>query len=245
MWNRPELLNRVADLLVTLAALLAGYGALIHVAHLPVFPLREIRVTNPVTHVTREQIETIVRRELRGNFFTLRLPEARTAFEKLPWVRKAHVRRHWPDRLDVVIEEQQPLARWGNLALVNTKGEVFHAAYDGELPVFVGPAGSAKEVAIQFIFFRRQLAVIGRTVVQVQVTPRRAWQVRLDGGPTLELGRDQVEARLARFVATYGRTLEPLRRRVDYVDLRYGNGYAVRIPELKHDKAQPARAQRS
>ena len=241
MWDRPDTLNRFADLLVTVAALAALYGAAHFVVRLPVFPLHEVRVTSALTHLTSEDIETMIKREIKGNFFTLDLAATRAAFEKLPWVRKAGVRRHWPARLDVTLEEHVPLARWGNLALVNTHGEVFEARYDWDLPVFVGSAESAKEIAIQYEYFRRSLAAIGKTPVQVQLSARRAWEVRLDGGPTLELGREQVEARLARFVAAYSRSLGRLGRRIDYVDLRYSNGFAVRIPELRFEKAEPKR----
>jgi len=239
MWHKPAILNRVSDLLITLAILLAVYGVVHVVIHQPAFALREVRVDGALAHVTGEQIETIVRQELKGNFFTLSLAAARLSFEKLPWVRRVQVRRQWPDGLDITVEEHQPLARWGSAALVNSYGEVFQAAYDGKLPLFVGPDGAAKEVAIQYDYFRRSLAAIGKTPLRVQVSPRRAWQVQLEDGMTLELGREQVEARLARFVATYERTLGRLGRRIDYVDLRYANGFAVRIPELKHEKNQP------
>jgi cell division protein FtsQ len=241
MWDRPDLLNRCADLLVTAAVLLAIYGAAHFVVHLPLFPLREVRVASALTHVTSEDIEAMMKRGIQGNFFTLDLAATRAAFEKLPWIRKVEVRRHWPARLEVMLEEHAPLARWGNVALVNTHGEVFEAAYHEALPVFVGPAESAKEIAIQYEYFRRSLAAIGKTPVQVLLSPRRAWEVRLDGGPTLELGREQVEARLARFVAAYGRTLGRLERRIDYVDLRYANGFAVRIPEFRFEKTEPKR----
>lgn len=241
MWDRPDILNRISGALVGLAVVLALYGAIRYVVHLPLFPLRYVKVTAPVAHVTAAQIETIIQSSLRGNFFTLDLPAARTAFEKLPWVRSVHVRRQWPDRLEVTLEEHQPLARWGTTALVNTHGETFQAAYGGDLPVFVGPPGSAKEIAIQYDFFRRSLMPLQRKPMRVQLSARRAWEVRLDDGLTLELGRENMEARLQRFVASYDRTLGRLQRRIQYVDLRYPNGYAVRIPELKFEKAPPER----
>ena len=132
----------------------------------------------------------------------------------------------------MAIEEHQPLARWGAAALVNNHGEVFEAAYDATLPVFSGPAGTSREIALQYDALRRTFAAIGRAPVQVRLSPRRAWQVQLDDGMTLEIGREQVESRLARFVAAYQRTLVPLARRIDYVDLRYANGFAARGPEL-------------
>ena len=239
MWDRPDILNRISGLLITLALLLAVYGALHFAAHLPFFSLREVRVNGTLAHVTGEQVQIIVRRELKGNFLTLDLAAARAAFEKLPWVRAVNARRQWPDRLEITLEEHAPLARWGSHALVNIHGEEFEAAYDGKLPLFIGPAGTAKEVTIQYEYFRKSLAAIAKVPVQVQVSPRRAWQIRLEDGMTLELGREQIEARLARFISSYERTVGKLARRIDYIDLRYANGFAVRIPELKSEKAEP------
>lgn len=244
MWDRPDLLNAAANALYAVAALLALYLAMTLVTRLPAFTLREVQVGGALAHVTREELEGVVQRDLRGNFFTLDLAAARAAFERLPWVRRVNVRRHWPNRLDVALEEHVPLARWASTALVNTHGEVFEAAYDGKLPVFIGPEGAAKEIAIQYRYFSRSLAAMGRQAVQVQISPRRAWQLKLEGGLTLELGREHVEARLARFVAAYERTLARLERRLDYVDLRYANGFAVRIPELRHEKAAPPKGGR-
>jgi cell division protein FtsQ len=245
MWDRPALMNGVADALFGLAALFVMAAAVHYVARLPAFSLREVRVESALQHVTRDQIEDVVRRELRGNFFTVNLAATRAAFERLPWVRHVNVRRQWPARLDISFEEHVPFARWGSAALVNTQGEVFEAAYDGDLPVFIGPEGAAREIAIQYRYFRRSLSAIGEMPVQVQVTPRRAWQIRLGSGLTLALGRENVEARLARFVAVHDRTLGRLGRKVDYVDLRYANGFAVRIPELRHEKPAPARTRRT
>jgi cell division protein FtsQ len=233
MWDRPDILNRVANLLFVLALLLAGYGAVWFVVRLPVFALREVHVVGEAAHVTRPQVEAIVKSEVRGTFFTMNLPQLRAAFEKLPWVREVNLRRRWPARLDVTVIEHVPLARWGNVALVNTHGEVFEAAFDGKIPTFIGPQGTSKEIAIQYDFFRRQLAAIGSEPVVVQLTPRRAWQVRLQNGPTIELGREDIEARLARYLQVHDRTVGALQRRIDYIDLRYADGFAVRIPELK------------
>jgi len=234
MWDKPAVLNGIANALFAVAVLLAAYATLHYAVRLPAFPLREVRITHELAHVTPEQLEAIVAHEVKGNFFTLDLERARAGFEKLPWVRNVNVRRQWPDRLEVSLEEHVPLGRWGAAALVNTYGELFAAAFDGSLPLFVGPPGSAKEIAIQYGYFRRSLATVGLNPVQVQVSPRRAWQVRLANGVTLQLGRESVEARLDRFVAVYERTVGRLQRRLNYVDLRYPNGFALRVPEIMH-----------
>lgn len=233
MWDRPDLLNRSANVLFALAFLLATYGLIWYIVHQPTFALKHVELAGDARHVTRAQVEAIVRNELKGTFFTLNLPQLRKAFEKLPWVREANLRRRWPDRLEVRVVEHVPLARWGNTALVNIQGEIFQAAYDGKLPVFVGPVGTSKEITIQYEFFRRMLSTIDAKPALVQVTPRRAWRVKIDAGPTLELGREDVEARLGRYLEVHQRSVGALQRRIDHVDLRYANGFAVRIPELK------------
>jgi len=241
MWDKPELLNAIANVLFGLAFLLALYAAFVFVVHLPVFPLREVRVASELKFVRRPEIEAIVKRDLQGTFFTIDLARARKGFESIPWVRKADLRRHWPDRVEVRIEEHVPLARWGAMGLVSVQGEIFDAAYEGQLPVFNGPAGAAKEMAIQYAYFRKSLEPIGRAPVQVNVSARRAWSLRLEGGMTLELGRSDLENRLARFVQNYERAAMTLGRRMDHVDLRYANGFAVRVPELARAEAKEKR----
>ena len=242
MWGKPAFLNGLANALFAAAALLALQFAWTIATRLPVFALQEVTVGSELTRVTRNQIEDVVRRELAtGNLLTLDLVAVRVAFEKLPWVRQAQVRRRWPGRLEVAFEEHVPLARWANTALVNTHGEVFKAAYDGELPVFIGPDDASREIAIQFRYFHRSLQAIGHAPVQIQVSPRRAWRLQLQSGLTLELGREQVEARFARFVAVYDRTLGQLEQRIDHVDLRYANGFAVRFPDQRQGRSEPKR----
>jgi cell division protein FtsQ len=232
MWDKPALMLWLANLLYAVAAILLLYAVLFLVVHLPLFPLREVKVNGELQHVTREQVQFIVTRALKGNFFTLDLNKTRRTFEKLPWVRNVNVRRRWPDKLEVTLEEHQALARWNNTALVNTQGELFQAASDQQLPVFSGPADSVKEVASQYQFFKQQLAATGHQPAQVSLSPRRAWQIRLDDGLVVELGREQVEQRLEKFVKVYDRSLGRLgqmKKTVDYVDLRYPNGFAVRL----------------
>jgi cell division protein FtsQ len=233
MWDDAGKLRGAANLLFGVAAALAIYGAAHFIVHLPVFPLREVQVTGEATHLTQEQVREVINRELRGNFFTVDLAKVRAGFEKLPWVRSVNVRRHWPDRLEVAMEEHRPLARWGSTALVNAQGEVFEAAINSILPVFTGPEDMAPEVVERHAQFDATLEPLGRKVVQIRVSARRAWQLRLDDGMVIELGRENLESRLAAFVAAYGRAFGPASPAPAYVDLRYSNGFAVKTPGLK------------
>ncbi|HWU83507.1 MAG TPA: cell division protein FtsQ/DivIB [Methylophilaceae bacterium] len=230
MWDKPVLLNWIANFFYALATVLLVYGLIYVVVHLPIFPLREVRVDGQLDHVTREQVKLIVDRHLRGNFFTLDLVKARDAFQKLPWARNVSVRRRWPDKLEVTVEEHKELARWGNIALVNTYGELFHAASDSDLPVFYGPGDGVREVAEHYGRYSTLLGVTGMKISELALTPRRAWEIKADNGMVIELGRERMEERLEKFASVYQNTLANLGVNVVYADLRYPNGFAVRRP---------------
>lgn len=230
MWDKPTLLNWVANLLFAVSMVAMLYAAIFAVVHLPIFPLREVVVEGELSHVSREQVKLIVAKHLKGNFFTLDLIKTRNAFEKLPWARSVSLRRRWPDKLEVVIEEHQELARWGSIALVNTHGELFHAASNSDLPVFFGPGDGVIEVASQYLEVSKALKAADLKIASLALTPRRAWQVTTTSGMVIELGRVEMQARLDKFVSVYRNTIAGLNVKVTYADLRYPNGFAVRRP---------------
>jgi cell division protein FtsQ len=230
MWDKPRLLNWIANFLFALSVVLVLYALVFVVVHLPIFPIREVKVDGQLAHVNREQIKLIVAKHMKGNFFTLNLEKTRDAFEKLPWAREVSVRRRWPDKLDVVIEEHQALARWGNIALVNTHGELFQAAADAELPVFYGPGDGVMEVTTNYGAYSQVMNKANIKIAQVSLSPRRAWEIKTDKGLVIALGREDMQARLDKFTRAYQSTLSQLNVNVAYADLRYPNGFAVRKP---------------
>ena len=179
------------------------------------------------------------RSSLAGNFFTVNLETIRVALEKQAWVRRASVRRHWPDGIEVTIEEHAVAARWQHGTdeprLVNDHGEVFVAPATEDqaaLPLLAGPEGSAPLVLSRYHQFSALLQPLHRTLDVVALSPRQAWQLRLDDGLTLELGRDQpkhpIEERIARFVGTYGEAKARSHTPIGAIDMRYPNGFALR-----------------
>lgn len=229
LWDKAQLMLWFANVLYALAAILLLYAVLFLVIHLPLFPLRHVEVKGDLHHVTYQQVSYLVSNEFKGNFFTLDLVKVGSGFQKLPWVRNVSLRRQWPDTLDVNMEEHVALARWSNGGLVNTRGEVFQAATGAELPVFAGPEGSAKEVSEHYALFKQTLAPLRLQPVVLTLSDRRSWQMKLNNGLVVELGRDKVEARLAKFARVYDGTVARMPRQVAHVDLRYPNGFAVRF----------------
>jgi cell division protein FtsQ len=253
MWDNHQMLGSLANVLFALAVLIAAYFLAKWVINLPILPLKAVSVSGSshsshsgqsgqsgspgpgasggssgLKHVTREQIDNAVHGQVMGNFLTVDLEAVRNTFGKLPWVRAAYVRRVWPQSLEVMLEEHVALARWGNAALVSTHGEIFNAASEEELPLFEGPEESSGEMVRQYYAFSSLLRPLEQGIDYMKLSPRRAWQVRLGNGIMLELGREQTEARLERYVLAQMRGGMEFDQKLSYVDLRYPNGFAAR-----------------
>ncbi len=227
MWGKPQLLRILTIMLVVGSLLLLAYSALNYALQLPVFKLRTVQLTNTPQHVDVNQVSRLVKRVVGGSFFTVDLEQTRRTFEQLPWVRKVGVRRQFSWGLEVTLEEHVPIARWNNTSLVNTYGEVFEGEISSTLPEFYGEADTSALVAGMYVDLNQQLGSVQRSIVKINLSPRFSWQLKLDNGMVLALGREQMKQRLARFVAVYPYSLATMTSKVNYVDLRYRNGFSV------------------
>ncbi|GAB1231554.1 cell division protein FtsQ/DivIB [Ferrigenium sp. UT4] len=225
MWADATRLRALTRLLLGATVLWLVWGGVRYTLHLPAFALRAVELTATPEHLDAVQLRAVVA-GVQGNFFTVDLQRTRQSLEQLPWVRRASVRRKFPWALQVELEEHVALARWNQHDLVNTHGEVFHAETDERLPAFLGEARNARQVAEMYAEMNRQLRPLRRTVERIVLSPRMAWQIELDDGLQLALGREAVGERLARFVRVYPSSAAALPG-VRRVDLRYRDGFAV------------------
>lgn len=231
VWSDAPSLNRISALLTLVALGLFGAGALKWLAARPLFDIQRVVVAGAVRNVDPAHITAVIQQGLRGTFFSMDLAAARDAVQKVPWVRSASVRRHWPGVLEIAIEEHRPLARWNDAVLVNIQGEIFEAEYGEELPDFYGPAGAAGEVTARFREFSAPLRKLQLGIDALSRSARGAWDVKLNDGMTIALGREHVSERWARWMQVSERYRERIAQggELAAIDMRYANGFAARI----------------
>lgn len=242
MWNDIKLLNATANVLFGVCVLLLVLAGLWMLMHRPVFTVNKIQVEGlndtDLTHVNAEIIRSTALPGLKGNFFTANLDSVRRAFEMVPWVRKASVRREWPEKLIVTLEEHSPLGTWGeNGELLSTNGEIFianlaEAEEDTNLVEFSGPVGSEKEVLAHYLEFKDWFKKIGLEPEKINYSQRYAWLIKLDNGLIVQLGREDRSAvlkeRVERLLQVYPELANRLQGKMESVDLRYPNGFALK-----------------
>jgi cell division protein FtsQ len=245
MWHDIRMLNATTNTLLGMLALALLGSGVWWIAHRPMFTLKEIHLEGmqaELRRVSPSTVRTTALPRIRGNFFTANLDEVRMAFEAVPWVRKAAVRREWPNKLIVALEEHEPLGTWGEDGrLLSEKGDVFtanlaEAEEDGELPQFAGPEGSEKEVLARYRELHAWFEPVRLAPESVELSGRYAWTVKLDNGMVVQLGREQssttLKSRVDRLISVYPQLAAHLQDKIESVDMRYPNGMALKATGL-------------
>ena len=258
MWHDVRALNATASGLIAAVMLACFASGVWWISQRPMFTLRSVTVGSmygmELQHVNKLTLQAGVVGRIKGNFFTTNLEQVRAAFEAVPWVRRATVRREWPDQLIVEVEEHEALGTWGEDGrLLSVKGDVFtanlaEADEDHALPELDGPEGSEKEVLARFAELRAWFAPISLIPEKLSLSSRYAWTVKLDNGMTVALGREQdrttLRTRVERLVGIFPQLTARLEGGIDTVDMRYQNGLALSSASLHipSDSAKPVKA---
>jgi len=235
-----RLMNGAASALFALVGLGLCAALLLWLARSPWLNIRAVQLEGELQRNSVATIRANAMPRLHGNFFSMDLDQARAAFEAVPWVRQATLRRVWPDRLAVHLSEHQPEALWqaedGSERLVNAQGEVFEAnlgdVEEEHLPEFSGPEGSAAQMLSLYRRLAPLFAAYKMEPVALQLSGRGSWSVELDTGASVTLGRgseDELLARSERFLRSVSQVTGHFQRDLEHADLRHADGYAVRL----------------
>ena len=238
----PTVLVRAAALGVTLATLLAG----LHLGERVMqSPLRAFVIEEELRHLEEEGVAEALAPYMGREFATLPLRELRGVLAAMPWIAGVELKRDWPDTLVLSLQEEQPVARWGEAMLINSEGELFAPAHRRgleRLPLLDGPSAMHGEVMARFAQFAGILAQIGQASDSLRVSERGSWRLVLENGVELVLGEHRMVERLQRFNTLYERLLMRYLADIERIDLRYQHGVAVQWRDGKGPGSAGGRA---
>lgn len=193
-------------------------------------PIGKVEVGGQFQRVAPVQIEEAIGPFRGAGFLSVDLDAMRAAVESIAWVDRARVERRWPNGVNVFITEHVAAARWGEDGLMNTRGELFlrdSRHIPPELPQLVGPVGTEGKVAKLYLETYPRLLAVGMRLSRVELDARGAWQLTLQNGIQVRLGRQNVPERLERFIRAASPMVATRAAEVGYIDLRYSNGFSV------------------
>lgn len=240
-------MNLLARLCLLGATVVVLGGVATWSMHRSWFDLKRIELRGDLTHVSSAAVRASIAGRIRGNFFTASLEDARRAFESVPWVAAASVRRAWPNRLIVTLREHRALGIWSDGRLLSDTGRLFaanlaEAEMFGPLAQFDGPESAAGAAVRRYYELLARFAPLSIGVSGVEISARESWAVTTDAGQRFELGRDEPAGRLSErivlLVAAYPRVSAQLGGPPKRIDMRYPNGLAAAADKASNTAAR-------
>lgn len=193
-------------------------------------PIAKVSVRGELTYVDQQVVQARMAPFVEASFFKVDLDALRRDLEKMPWIAHVEARRIWPDQVMVRLDEQLPIARWGDEALLNNNGQAFApndlTQYE-HLPQLYGPKRAQQRVMQQYQMLSQMLRPLGFSIARLELRARGSWFVTTKQGVELLLGRDQIIEKMRRFTAIYQQSLAQESEKIARIDLRYANGLAV------------------
>ena len=227
MRSDVQSINRLAAIIAASATIALAWCLTSWASSKSYFSIKQVKVVNQLSEVDSGLLESAIRTELRGTFFSVAPSRARATLKKLPWVRDVSIRRRWPYALDVSVDEHRAIGYWNDSDLLSDRGEIFRAGSKAPMPRFDGPTTSSVDILNRYQEARVALAAHGLEIKAFSMSPRGAITVTTRNDMQIEFGREHFQERLARFVALYGNWSTAYRGGLARIDLRYKAAIAV------------------
>lgn len=193
-------------------------------------PIAHVEVNASYQHLDQVEIEQMVTPLLQQGFYGSSAIKLQQQLAGMPWVAQASFKRVWPDTLVITLVEHEAVARWGDKGVMDKNGDLFFPPLDSippGMPKLSGPEVLAPKIFDAYHQMQEILAPEVLRITDIIVSPRHSWQVKLNNGVTLELGREQQIQRLTRFTKAWPQLVAKHHGMITKVDLRYPNGAAV------------------
>jgi cell division protein FtsQ len=202
------------------------------------FPVNTVKIIGQYDKVNKQELKDVIGPYVSNSFFQVDVAALKQQIDLVPWVANSMVEKVWPDKVVVKFIEYHPVGRWNEKGLFTAKKEIFyppkHSLFSYS-PQLNGPEGYFEDVLQSYMEMAQALRQLGLKITELTLEPRHAWRLRLNNGMELILGKNDYKERLKRFIRVYPNALSSRSEEVDYVDLRYASGMAVRWKTLVRD----------
>ena len=224
-------LKSIASTVLVIAPIAVAIGAYQWIQNPQNLTITSVEVKGDLKILDREQLQPVIEPFTKTNLYLLDEKALETAIENNPWVYSASMTKIWPDKLVIKIFEQHPVAFWGKNEMLAENGEIIKASLEKEkskFPLLYSPNDKGRNMATGFLKIRKWMKDFPLKMVEFKEDSRGSWQIKLENGMTLKIGREHQEKRLRRFMVGYTESLKSVINNVRTIDLRYTNGFAVK-----------------
>lgn len=194
-------------------------------------PIHRVVIRGDLRALDQKTIQDAVAIYETDSFLDIDLAALVDQLEAQPWIARARARRQWPDTVDIEIVEEMPIAYWGTQWMVNAKGRIFEHQglyQDKPLPRLWSEGAIPADTMSYYQIFEHQLQSIGLRLRGISQNLQGDWQLTLDNGLRVILGRADPASSVRYFVSIYQQVVLPAQKPALVVDMRYRHGAAIR-----------------
>lgn len=204
-------------------------------------PIRMVEIQGNLEQVSKNQLLEVLRLQSRKqddgtgadqegiNFLTTDLIDLEEQLKQIAWIYDVKVRRVWPDKLVLEVQEQDAIAYWNHDYVVNRFGETFkpETMPEGTLPVLTGPQGDLAMMLKRFAELQLKFEAAELQLKELHLSERRSWNMKLANGTELRVGRKDLDERVNLLIDLYPLLVSENKAPIEWVDLRYDTGLSV------------------
>jgi len=224
-----SLINKVTSLMFIASLILWGY---VEMTDADRFPIEHVKITGNYPHIHHKKIENALVPLVQNGFFNLPMAQLQQTLEQFPWIAHVELKRQWPDTLIVNIFEHQAYCLWNDTTVIATDNRLFKPPEPTllkHLPKLYGPNGTEQIVLSMFEQLEEQLKPLQISVASLTLDNYYTWRMQLTNNLIVNLGREDVVARVGRFAKAYPKVFaNQSADAAEYIDMRYQHGMAVK-----------------
>jgi cell division protein FtsQ len=190
--------------------------------------IRQVRLQGDLRYLDAESLTRDLRIRFNGNYLDTTLDQVISEVESHPWIAAAAARRVWPDTLLIELTEQRPVAIYNDTQYLGLSGDLFESPkpVNDPLPRLYGALSETMQVYSHYGVFSDRLSDFSK-VISVSRGHDMGWQITLENGINVQLGRDDILGRLSRARDVLNRLDGEKLAKLQEIDARYDNGVAL------------------
>ena len=193
--------------------------------------ITKIQYVTEMKRVSADDLKGISSKIYDEGFFQINLSDIKEEIEQVNWIKSVSLERRWPDQINILIEEEDIIGLWNKDSIINSKGNLFlldQQSLPTGLIEFYGPNGQQAIVFEKYLLFAEELNARGILIEKVTLDFKGSWIVTIRPNIALRFGKENISERFDRFLMIWDESLLDNLAVIEYIDLRYTEGFSVK-----------------
>ena len=194
-------------------------------------PVTSIKIEGDFKRVSNKRVDSILSELMNQGFLTINQSKYKNRLENIDWVKSVRINKVWPNKINVLLIEDDVVGLWNKKLLLNSSGELYNLdqrVVPKELIQFFGPDDRVNDVYERFNLYNDELVTRGILIEKIELNLRGSWEITIRPSIKIKLGEKDTQERFERFLTIWDQSLLENFELISYIDLRYREGFVIK-----------------